>query len=582
MKKIFNMMMAVAIATFTFTACEDVPEPYNNPYDNKTDGNGTEVVIIPTGDGTIDNPYNVAAAQKLIESLGADVNSKVIYVKGIISDLGAGVSTDYWNAQFNIADDAKGTNQLLVYRSNYLENKLFTSTDQIKEGDEVIVCGSVVNYKGNTPEFTTGTYIYSINGKTTEGGNDETVETVGTKDAPKTIAEALAAINALEDNAISKEFWFVKGKVVKVTTSQENFDKYGNLNYLISEDGSENNTITVYSGDGLNGEKFSGIDALKAGDEVVVYGNIQKFINKTSGAMTPEIAKGNYLVKYTAASGSSDTPNHGTGTLENPLTPSQAYDAVAAMEADVLSDADYYVKGKICSIKYTFSEQYGTATFNISDDGNASDKEFIAYSCLYFNNQSWKEGDTQVQVGDEVIVCGKVINYMGNTPEFSSKKNHLVSLNGNTGEGGSDTSTTTTTITMADFELENDTELTTLTAKDGTLLTFSKEDGSNAPKYYTSGNAARMYALNSLTITASKAISKVVLTCAMNGTKPANGNEKMYGEAGGTKVTTAKDSDTQVTFSNFKNNTLKIVNDHTENKAGTQLRIVNIEITYAQ
>lgn len=181
------MMMAVAIATFTFTACEDVPEPYNNPYDNKTDGNGTEVVIIPTGDGTVNNPYNVAAAQKLIESLGADVNSEVIYVKGIISDLGAGVSTDYWNAQFNIADDAKGTNQLLVYRSNYLENKLFTSTDQIKEGDEVIVCGSVVNYKGNTPEFTTGTYIYSINGKTTEGGNDETVETVGTKDAPKTM-----------------------------------------------------------------------------------------------------------------------------------------------------------------------------------------------------------------------------------------------------------------------------------------------------------------------------------------------------------------------------------------------------------
>lgn len=322
MKKIFNMMMAVAIATFTFTACEDVPEPYNNPYDNKTDGNGTEVVIIPTGDGTIDNPYNVAAAQKLIESLGADVNSEVIYVKGIISDLGAGVSTDYWNAQFNIADDAKGTNQLLVYRSNYLENKLFTSTDQIKEGDEVIVCGSVVNYKGNTPEFTTGTYIYSINGKTTEGGNDETVETVGTKDAPKTIAEALAAINALEDNAISKEFWFVKGKVVKVTTSQENFDKYGNLNYLISEDGSENNTITVYSGDGLNGEKFSGIDALKAGDEVVVYGNIQKFINKTSGAMTPEIAKGNYLVKYTAAEGGSgneepDEPVTGDNLLSN-------------------------------------------------------------------------------------------------------------------------------------------------------------------------------------------------------------------------------------------------------------------------
>ncbi|MDE5783204.1 MAG: hypothetical protein K2H97_02625 [Prevotella sp.] len=583
MKKIFNMMMAVAIATFTFTACEDVPEPYNNPYDNKTEGNGTEVVIEPTGDGTVDNPYNVAAAQKLIQSLGADVNSDVIYVKGIISDLGAGVSTDYWNAQFNIADDAKGTNQLLVYRSNYLENKLFTSIDQIKEGDEVIVCGSVVNYKGNTPEFTTGTYIYSINGKTTEGGNDETVETVGTKDAPKTITEALAAINAMEDNAISKEFWFVKGKVVKVTTNQENFDKYGNLNYLISEDGSENNTITVYAGDGLNGDKFSGIDALKAGDEVVVYGNIQKFINKTSGAMTPEIAKGNYLVKYTAANGNGDTPNHGTGTLEKPLTPSQAYDAVAAMEADVLSDADYYVKGKICSIKYTFSEQYGTATFNISDDGNASDKEFIAYSCLYFNNQSWKEGDTQVQVGDEVIVCGKVINYMGNTPEFSSKKNYLVSLNGNTGEGsqgGEETTGSSISVVYGDLGISGLDKAITLS--DGTTLTFAKEDGNNDPIYHESTQIIRMYARNSVTVNAgSKKIASVVFNYDTYKETAYKGNDEMYGQAGDNKITPTKDDKT-VTFSNVNNNTLKVVNAFAEkNSGGTQFRCTGLTITYA-
>ena len=41
MKKIFNMMMAAAIAGFTFTSCEDVPEPYNNPYDAKPAPNVT-------------------------------------------------------------------------------------------------------------------------------------------------------------------------------------------------------------------------------------------------------------------------------------------------------------------------------------------------------------------------------------------------------------------------------------------------------------------------------------------------------------------------------------------------------------
>jgi hypothetical protein len=90
------------------------------------------------------------------------------------------------------------------------------------------------------------------------------------------------------------------------------------------------------------------------------------------------------------------------------------------------------IKGKICSIKFTFSAQYGTATFNISDDGATGGKEFIAYSCYYFGNQPWVEGNTQVQVGDEVVVCGKVVNYGGNTPEFASKKNYLVKLNSQT------------------------------------------------------------------------------------------------------------------------------------------------------
>ena len=36
----------------------------------------------------------------------------------------------------------------------------------IKEGDEVIVYGKVVNYKGNTPQFAQGSYITSLNGQT--------------------------------------------------------------------------------------------------------------------------------------------------------------------------------------------------------------------------------------------------------------------------------------------------------------------------------------------------------------------------------------------------------------------------------
>ena len=60
MKKIYYSLMAIAIAAFTFTACEDVPEPYNNPY-NQITPSEPEEVIEPTGSGTKADPWNVAA-----------------------------------------------------------------------------------------------------------------------------------------------------------------------------------------------------------------------------------------------------------------------------------------------------------------------------------------------------------------------------------------------------------------------------------------------------------------------------------------------------------------------------------------
>ena len=40
MKKILYSVLAVAIMAFTFTSCEDVPSPYDDPNNN---GEGTEL-----------------------------------------------------------------------------------------------------------------------------------------------------------------------------------------------------------------------------------------------------------------------------------------------------------------------------------------------------------------------------------------------------------------------------------------------------------------------------------------------------------------------------------------------------------
>ena len=65
-------MTALAVAAFTFTACEDVPEPYNNPYSTHQGSGEEPVVIDPAGSGTQADPWNVAALLEACNGLAAD------------------------------------------------------------------------------------------------------------------------------------------------------------------------------------------------------------------------------------------------------------------------------------------------------------------------------------------------------------------------------------------------------------------------------------------------------------------------------------------------------------------------------
>lgn len=133
----------------------------------------------------------------------------------------------------------------------------------------------------------------------------------------------------------------------------------------------------------------------------------------------------------------SDTPDtpaadaQGDGTLENPFNAVAANAVASALEQNATSTEDYYIQGKISEIKFTFDAEHGTATFFISDDGTTAN-QFQVYSALYLGNRNWAEGDTQISLGDEVIVYGKLTNFKGTTPETASKKAYLYSLNGKT------------------------------------------------------------------------------------------------------------------------------------------------------
>lgn len=451
MKKIIYSLMVLAMAAFTFSSCEDVPAPYDLPNNPETPDNPG----VATGTGTADDPFNSIAAIAYCQSLEAGVESEnEVYIKGKVQSIKEEFGS-YGNGSFYIADDENST-KFYVYRALFLGNKKWTSSDdQIKVGDEVVVCGKVVNYSGNTPE---------------------TVQ---------------------------------------------------NKAYLVS----------------LNG--------------------------KTAGGDTPAAGEAK-----------------GTGTKEDPFNSIAAINYVKSLGADVTSENDVYIKGKIREIKEQYSAQYGNTSVTIADD--ATSEVFTIWRALYFNNQKWAEGNDELKEGDEVVFCGKVVNYKGNTPETVQGQAYLVSLNGKTSGGGSVDPTPTptpseglvidgTNVTMTNAKATiaegesvkidlNTVGLTdgqsnpTITAN-GVTITFDANGQEQKPTFKNGTKGVRVYANNKIVITGANNIAKIVFTCDSYNSTTYVGNN--------TATIT------------FDGKTATYVNTWPQ-PGGTQLRVQTVEIFYAK
>ena len=125
MKKLIYSFFILTAALLSFSSCEDVPDPFGIPTESNEHKEPVETVD-PAGSGTAADPYNVAATFELLATLGADVNSKDIYVKGIISSISEIDTGTYGNATYFISDTGKEANQLEVYRGYGLNGDKFT------------------------------------------------------------------------------------------------------------------------------------------------------------------------------------------------------------------------------------------------------------------------------------------------------------------------------------------------------------------------------------------------------------------------------------------------------------------------
>ena len=153
---------------------------------------------------------------------------------------------------------------------------------------------------------------------------------------------------------------------------------------------------------------------------------------------------------------------------------------------------------------------------------------------------------------------------------------------GNTGgEGGGSVDTPITndyiTVTAASFGLENQAAVTELKLSDGTTLTFDGGGNTNPPKYYNTGNNIRMYPKNTMTISASKKIAAVVLNVDKYNGDICNASGDIAANPGSVST-----SEQVVTISNVNATSTVITNTSTTTGPKSQIRWVSLTVYYVE
>ena len=563
MKKIFKALALALAGAMFMVACDDTPAPYNPNPGGGEGGKDTTVVT--------EKKITCAEAAELCGKLTDGSQSAETYViTGYITDVFANISNN--QQSFWMADTKDGGKVIQAFWANLPEGvKKFTA------GSKVAITGRLLKYVK-----TDGIVVAEVKNPTVvimeQGGDGET----GTEGTKVTCAKAVELCNALAAGESSAEAYSITGYIT---------DVFANIS---------NNQQSFWLADTKDGGKMiqafwanlpEGVEAFTVGSKVTITGKLLKYV-KTDGTVVPEVK--NPTVTIVETGGGTVTPDQpiegtpaGTGVEKDPYNVAGALAYIQTLSAEDKPEALVYTKGVISEVVKLGTS--GSIQFKMQDK-NVNNSLLVFY-CNNLGKVPFS-ALTDLKAGDEVVVCGKVSNYMGNTPEYNAGA-YLVSLNGKTeGEGGGSTPGGEekpgegNTVVMSDAYSNCTTgsvEAGTITFGDATI-TFEKNDGNNAPMYYwnkkESLRSVRMYAKNSMEVTATKNIAKVVINCAApyQGTN-YNGNDQMTTTAG----TISKSADKlSVTIDGINSKSFTLANEYTAITKGTQLRIVSMTITYAE
>lgn len=256
-------MNSLSISEIVFTATNDgdATDLANSTWTNATaSASGTTVSIIPT-DGTkeVSAVISATTGHKSIEIIYGQPKVKEKHSVIISSDVKNGTitatpTTAYAGENITLTATPDGGYILSEWNVTTATGNVTVNDNAFVMPDEDVTVSAVFTEKGEV--------------------ND------GSLERPYTAAEAIAVI----DSGTSLTGKHVKG-IVKATPKFNS--QYNSLTYDIE---SGEKTLNIYSGKDLGNVGFVGAEDLKAGDEVVVYGDLKKY-NKTY-----ELDKNNYLI----------------------------------------------------------------------------------------------------------------------------------------------------------------------------------------------------------------------------------------------------------------------------------------------
>ena len=478
MKKILYSVMALAIAAMTFTACEDVPAPYDTPTGGGGSGSGSlpyasanlntgwSLVEITAGAQPWSKGSSYAQATGYQKWDGASEKSNKAVEGWLVSPA---ISTvGYENVKLSFDHTIKYTNNVSGWQANH---KVYASTDfngstatwkelsftpvaspysdwtlyssgQIQlpaefVGKETVYIGFWFKAPANA-STTWELQSFKMEEGIAQGGEEPTptpTEDLGTAEAPLTVAKALEIINSYEASGASSGDAYVKGKIVSV---QGYNSTYKSITYYISDDGTDAKQLQVYSGKGLNGADFASKNDLKVGATVVVKGQLKKFVKDDK--VTPEINQSSTIVSI-EGNGGGDEPTPEPSEVKT-VTVSEFN---AAAES---TDVWYQLTGTVKNLKD--DDQYGN--FDLED---ATGSVYVYGLLSEKGGQKKKFKDLVAAKG---IKNGSTITIIGNRGSYNDKievmNAYFVSIEGGGGGETPDTPTPSgsSELTNGDFE----------------------------------------------------------------------------------------------------------------------------------